>query len=121
MTNELKREVTELVDLVNQLLQPDENGGSATSRIVIDLPEAWLTLAAWLAARRRMELRGTSGPSPWPVPDLHRRYLRALANNYIASVLDEHFRSELRKLATGKHRSLRPAAVADKAAKGGPL
>ncbi|WP_095085293.1 hypothetical protein [Mesorhizobium sophorae] len=120
MTAELKREVLELVDLVQKLLRTQDDERKGKRRIILDMPEATQMLMAWLQLRRRMELRGKGGPSPWPVQGLHPQTLHVLARNYCAFVLNEHFHMELLGLGMGTHPVLR-RPVTDIATKGDPL
>ncbi|MBZ9701583.1 MULTISPECIES: hypothetical protein [unclassified Mesorhizobium] len=107
MTNDLKQEILDLLDLVHTLINKDEEERE-TQRFVLDLDEGWQVLAAWLALRGRMRRRGKHGPSPLPVEALTARQWRHLAKSYVRWVLNEHFSLELHDLAMGGHPFLKP-------------
>jgi hypothetical protein len=64
MTGDFERELSGLADLVHDGIGGDD---APTRRMVLDLPEGWRLLAAWLEMRRRMGGSGRQGPSPLPV------------------------------------------------------
>jgi hypothetical protein len=106
---ELRREVDALTDRIHELLaqrRDEESGG--TSRIVLNVPDEWMLLAAWLEMRRRMRLAGRHGPSPLPAQELGVRTIRSLARHSIIAMLDSEFHLELHDLSMGGHPFLTP-------------
>lgn len=104
-----KAEVSALVDRVLDLVMKRQEGDAGPSqRFVIEVPDAWILMAAWLGMRRRMSLTGRHGPSPIEITETSSRIARGLAKRYIRFLIHEHMHVELHDLATGGHPFLRP-------------
>ncbi len=98
-------EVSALVDRVLDLvmIHQDDKAGGPSQRFVMDVPDAWVTLAAWLEMRRRMRLKDRHGPSPLWIDEPSDRIVRGLAKRHIGLLIHETMHLELHRLATGGH------------------
>lgn len=98
----LRQEVEALADRIHAMLAASENE-AGSSRIVLDIPNEWLSFAAWLEMRRRMRSAGRHGPSRFSIDELSAGTIRSLARHYISSMVVSDFHLELHDLSAGSH------------------
>lgn len=107
-----------LTDEVHRLINGENNAvvfgdeKAETMRLVLDVPKAWILLAAWL--RTSGHDRQTGEPRSdhvhqWPYGDDTEKWdhLRKLARRYFASEIHESMHDHLHYLCTGGHHVLR--------------
>ena len=111
-----KEEVQRLVDTVHALLDgPDGQGQFDHSfereRIVLDIPRAWVVLAAWLAIKARKRRAGDLEASAFMRPDRPDhvdKHVRTLARCYLWDLIHDRMHWELHELAVQEHPYLFP-------------
>lgn len=81
-----------------------------TRRMMLDVPEEWFLLFAWLANRERQRRRGNDGETGLTGERIaiNEHTLRRAVTAYMQTVLSDHFHAELHDLATGASPLLRP-------------
>ena len=82
----------------------------ATRRMVLNVPEEWFLLFAWIDNRERQRRRGQDGETGLTAEriGLNEAALRKAVTAYMQTVLNDHFHAELQDLATGGSVLLRP-------------
>lgn len=111
MTDLLALEVEQLIDRVHRSLKRHEVEGGACQRVVLDVPDAWVLLAAWLEMRRRTSFGGKSVAAPQVIDHASDRMVRALAKGYIAFLVNEDMQLALHDLAMRTHPVLQPPSA----------
>lgn len=105
-----------LVDTVHDLLDgPDGQGqhdySFETERIVLDIPKAWVVLAAWLAIKERKRSAGKLEASAFMRPEdpAHvDRHIRTWARRFLWRVIHNQMHAHLHALAVSAHPCLFP-------------
>lgn len=116
-----EEEVRRLVETVHALLRSPAEGnedGAAieTERIALDIPKAWVVLAAWLAMRERLRRAGDHATSAFMRPDSPDhvdKHIRTWARRLLWKVIDHQMHLDLHELAVGSHPYLFPEEQAE--------
>lgn len=111
---EIKEKVAALTEVVHQLLEQtkDEEGRkipSGSMRVVIDIPKAWIVLAAWLMLTYRARRDGTHRVADFLPVDEHKLWMmRPWAKLWMWDLIDSSMHAELHELCIGVHHYFRP-------------
>ena len=112
----IETEVQRLVDVVHDLLNgPDGQGQLDYSfekeRVIVDIPKAWVVLAAWLAIKERKRRAGKLDDSAFMRPDSPDhvdKHVRTWARRYLWRLIHDRMHWELHELAVMAHPYLFP-------------
>jgi hypothetical protein len=81
-----------------------------TFRMMLDVPEEWFLLFAWIDGRERHRRHGKDGETGLSAEGIVEfgAHMRRLVSRYMWRTLNDHFHAELHELATGQSHLLRP-------------
>jgi len=101
--------ISDAVHRLDRSSQPHGEGGPSPWKLVIELPEQWVLLAAWMEARRHHRGHGKDGATGIePAHIEYQRLMRGLAKRHVAWALHEYFHQELHEHCNGQGWLLRP-------------
>jgi hypothetical protein len=109
MQAEIADDVERLWNTVHELLERavEETDGRGTVRVTLDLPKAWVVLAAWMQTKEEQHRAGRytdSGfPFPEEAPDFINAEVRRRARTFLEQRLDWELLRDLQDLGARAH------------------